>query len=130
MQRVVDLNHRYALDGRDPSSYGGILWCFGQFDRPFEPEQPRIGTVRPRPLQEHAKRLDLDAYSRMVNRPRFQTSPRIAMVGAGLGGSWLLASSKIMASTFAYSKNREDLEADLLRVVFMATYSSITVRST
>ncbi|MFO0922472.1 MAG: NAD(P)-binding protein [Pirellulales bacterium] len=86
LQRVVDLNHRYALDGRDPSSYGGILWCFGQFDRPFEPEQPRIGTVRPRPLQEHAKRLDLDAYSRMVNRPRFQTSPRIAMVGAGLGG--------------------------------------------
>ena len=24
---IIDLNHRYALDGRDPASYGGILWC-------------------------------------------------------------------------------------------------------
>ena len=23
-----------ALDGRDPNSYTGILWCFGLFDRP------------------------------------------------------------------------------------------------
>lgn len=28
------LNHKFALDGCDPSSYGGILWCFGQFDGP------------------------------------------------------------------------------------------------
>ncbi|MFN9960373.1 MAG: deoxyribodipyrimidine photolyase, partial [bacterium] len=28
---MEDLNHRYALDGRDPSSYGGMLWCLGQF---------------------------------------------------------------------------------------------------
>ena len=34
---MIDLNHRYALDGRDPASYGGILWCLGQFDRPFPP---------------------------------------------------------------------------------------------
>ncbi|HCH64033.1 MAG TPA: deoxyribodipyrimidine photolyase, partial [Deltaproteobacteria bacterium] len=26
---LVDLNHRYALDGRDPSSYGGLYWCLG-----------------------------------------------------------------------------------------------------
>ena len=29
-----------ALDGCDPSSYGGLLWCLGLFDRPFEPERP------------------------------------------------------------------------------------------
>ena len=30
--RAIDLNHRYALDGRDPASFGGLLWCFGAFD--------------------------------------------------------------------------------------------------
>ena len=29
LARLLDLNHRYALDGRDPASYGGILWCLG-----------------------------------------------------------------------------------------------------
>jgi deoxyribodipyrimidine photo-lyase len=26
---LVHLNNKYALDGRDPNSYAGILWCFG-----------------------------------------------------------------------------------------------------
>ena len=42
---MIDLNHRYALDGRDPASYGGILWCLGQFDRPFPPARPVLGAV-------------------------------------------------------------------------------------
>ena len=29
------LNHKYALDGCDPCSYGGILWCYGLFDKPM-----------------------------------------------------------------------------------------------
>ncbi len=29
------LNNKYALDGRDPSTYLNILWVFGKFDRPF-----------------------------------------------------------------------------------------------
>ncbi|MEI6385908.1 MAG: deoxyribodipyrimidine photo-lyase [Spirochaetota bacterium] len=29
------LNDRYALDGRDPSSYAGVAWCFGRHDRPW-----------------------------------------------------------------------------------------------
>ncbi|MEO1525415.1 MAG: deoxyribodipyrimidine photo-lyase, partial [Planctomycetota bacterium] len=57
---TIDLNHRYALDGRSPSSYGGILWCYGQFDRPFQPEQPVFGAIRPRFIEEHAHRLDVD----------------------------------------------------------------------
>ena len=24
------LNNKYCLDGRDPNSYAGILWCFGK----------------------------------------------------------------------------------------------------
>ncbi len=34
--RVLEqLNNKYSLDGRDPNSYGGIMWTFGKFDRPF-----------------------------------------------------------------------------------------------
>lgn len=65
-EKLVDLNHRYALDGRDPASYGGLLWCLGQFDRPFQPEQPVIGTIRPRPTAEHAKRLDVRRFEARI----------------------------------------------------------------
>jgi len=83
---IIDLNHRYALDGRDPASYGGILWCLGQFDRPFEPEQEIIGSVRPRPISDHAGRLDTEKYYRKVSVPRFAPVPHVAIVGAGISG--------------------------------------------
>ena len=86
LNTIADLNHRYALDGRDPASYGGILWCFGQFDRPFEPEQDVIGTVRPRPTTQHAKRLDLEKYLLKVETPRFDPVPSVAVIGAGISG--------------------------------------------
>ncbi|GAB4197507.1 MAG: NAD(P)-binding protein [Sandaracinaceae bacterium] len=82
---LVALNHRYALDGRDPASYGGLYWCLGLFDRPFDPEQPVLGTVRPRPTSEHARRLDLDAYAARVSRPA-RSVGRVAVVGAGVAG--------------------------------------------
>ena len=34
LKHTIHLNHKYALDGCDPSSYGGILWCYGEFDGP------------------------------------------------------------------------------------------------
>lgn len=83
---MLDLNHRYALDGRDPASFGGILWCLGQFDRPFEPEQRITGTVRGRTTQSHAKRLDTAKYSQKVTTPRFEPIPSVAVVGAGISG--------------------------------------------
>jgi photolyase PhrII len=83
---VIDLNHRYALDGRDPASYGGILWCFGQFDRPFEPEQDILGNVRPRPTAAHANRVDTAEYRAKVTAPRFDPVPSAAVIGAGISG--------------------------------------------
>ena len=62
--RVLDnLNHKYALDGRDPNSYGGILWCFGLFDRPFY-RRPIFGTVRFMSLKAAADKFDTEAYIR------------------------------------------------------------------
>ena len=86
LERLVDLNHRYALDGRDPASYGGLLWCLGQFDRPFTPELPVLGTVRPRPTREHARRLDVTRYAAHVDRPDRSRAPRVLVIGAGLAG--------------------------------------------
>jgi hypothetical protein len=86
LRRLIDLNHRFALDGCDPNSYGGLLWCLGLFDRPFRPEQPVIGALRARPLESHARRLDLVRYRQKVDPPASGTALQIAVIGAGLAG--------------------------------------------
>ena len=85
LARTIDLNHRYALDGRDPASYGGILWCFGAFDRPFQPERPVHGVLRGRATGDHARRLDVDRYAASIELTR-EERLRVAVVGAGLAG--------------------------------------------
>lgn len=84
---MIDLNHRYALDGRDPASYGGLLWCLGQFDRPFEPELPILGTVRPRSTSEHARRLEVARYAAVTTASRCPDPPAIALVGENLASA-------------------------------------------
>ncbi len=46
LETMLELNDRWALDGRDPNSLSGIFWCLGRFDRPWGPERPVFGTVR------------------------------------------------------------------------------------
>jgi deoxyribodipyrimidine photo-lyase len=46
LEVMITLNDRYALDGRDPNSYNGIMWVLGRYDRPWAPERPIFGTVR------------------------------------------------------------------------------------
>ena len=43
---LIELNNRYALDGRNPNSYSGIFWCLGRYDRPWGPERPVFGKIR------------------------------------------------------------------------------------
>ena len=86
LRLMIDLNHRYALDGRDPASYGGLLWCLGQFDRPHTPPGEITGTVRTRPTEEHARRLDPEKYLAKVTRPLHTPTPRVAVIGAGVSG--------------------------------------------
>lgn len=83
---LIDLNHRYALDGRDPCSYGGLLWCLGLFDRPFPPARPISGTLRVRTTDDHAVRLDVAAYRRHTMRPLTESLPTVAVIGAGVSG--------------------------------------------
>jgi photolyase PhrII len=61
--RVLEhLNNKYALDGRDPNSYGGILWVFGKFDRPFY-RRDIYGTVRYMSLRAAEKKFDVPRLS-------------------------------------------------------------------
>jgi photolyase PhrII len=85
LKLMIDLNHRLALDGNDPNSYGGLLWCLGQFDRPF-PSAPVFGSVRRRSLAKHADRLDMGRYAHQVSVPAGGKRLRVAVIGAGLAG--------------------------------------------
>lgn len=81
---LESLNHRFAIDGRDPASYGGLLWCLGQFDRPH-PRSDEWGTVRPRETRVHARRLDPRTYGdkRVGALP---ARGRTIVIGAGIAG--------------------------------------------
>lgn len=69
--RVLEhLNNKYALDGRDPNSYTGVLWCFGLFDRPWPPERKVFGNVRYMSSENTARKFDLAGYYDYVERCR------------------------------------------------------------
>jgi deoxyribodipyrimidine photo-lyase len=46
LEHLIELNNKYALDGRNPNSYSGLLWTLGRFDRAWGPERPIFGKVR------------------------------------------------------------------------------------
>jgi deoxyribodipyrimidine photo-lyase len=62
LARLVHLNDRWALDGRDPNSVSGILWTFGRFDRAWGPERPIFGKVRYMTSASTRRKLRLRAY--------------------------------------------------------------------
>ena len=67
IKRTVYLNHKYALDGCDPCSYSGILWCYGQFDKPMGPEStPIFGKLRKRDTSVVGNKLDPATYRNLV----------------------------------------------------------------
>ena len=64
LEVMVELNNKYALDGRDPNSYSGISWCLGRYDRPWGPERPILGTVRYMSSANTARKLTVEGYLR------------------------------------------------------------------
>ncbi len=66
-ETLEHLNNKYALDGRDPNSYTGILWCFGLFDRPWAPERKVLGVLRYMSSDNTARKFKLGPYYEYVN---------------------------------------------------------------
>jgi deoxyribodipyrimidine photo-lyase len=61
-ETLVELNNKYALDGRNPNSYSGIGWCFGRYDRPWGPERSVYGLVRFMSSDSARRKLRLKEY--------------------------------------------------------------------
>jgi len=59
---MIELNNKYALDGRDPNSYSGIFWCLGRYDRAWGPERPVFGKIRYMSSENTARKLRLSEY--------------------------------------------------------------------
>ncbi len=59
---MIELNNRYALDGRNPNSYSGIFWVLGRYDRPWGPERPIFGKIRYMTSDNTARKLNLTRY--------------------------------------------------------------------
>lgn len=61
---MIELNNRYALDGRDPNSYSGIFWVLGRYDRPWAPERPVFGVIRYMSSENTARKFRVKDYLR------------------------------------------------------------------
>jgi deoxyribodipyrimidine photo-lyase len=61
---MIELNNKYAVDGRDPNSYSGIFWVLGRYDRPWGPERPVFGKIRYMSSENTARKVKVDGYIR------------------------------------------------------------------
>jgi deoxyribodipyrimidine photo-lyase len=59
---MIELNNKYALDGRDPNSYSGIFWVLGRYDRAWGPERPIFGKVRYMSSENTARKVRVKGY--------------------------------------------------------------------
>ncbi len=64
---MIELNNRYAIDGRDPNSYSGIFWVLGRFDRGW-PERAIYGTVRSMSSDSTRRKVELDEYLKRFSK--------------------------------------------------------------
>ena len=60
---LFHLNDKYALDGRDPNSVGGIMWCLGLWDRPWG-NKAIWGGIRPMVTARAKLKFDVGRYVR------------------------------------------------------------------
>jgi len=59
---MIELNNKYAVDGRDPNSYSGIFWVLGRYDRAWGPERPIFGKIRYMSSANTVRKLRMSDY--------------------------------------------------------------------
>ncbi len=69
LEIMLELNNRYALDGRDPNSVSGICWVLGRHDRPWGPERPIFGKIRYMTSESTARKLPVKGYLERYGSP-------------------------------------------------------------
>lgn len=63
-ETMLFLNNRYELDGRDPSGFAGVAWCFGCHDRAWK-QRPVFGKIRYMNAAGLERKFDIGAYVKM-----------------------------------------------------------------
>ena len=61
---MIELNNKFAADGRNPNSYSGIFWVLGRYDRAWGPERNIFGKVRYMSSENTARKFKVDEYIR------------------------------------------------------------------
>ncbi|WP_297595889.1 deoxyribodipyrimidine photo-lyase [uncultured Cetobacterium sp.] len=64
---AIDLNNKYFYDGRDPSSYTGVAWCFGKHDRAWK-ERAIFGKVRYMNSNGLERKFEMETYVKKYGR--------------------------------------------------------------
>lgn len=62
LETMIELNNRFAVDGRNPNSYSGIFWVLGRYDRAWGPERPIFGKIRYMSSDSTRRKLKLKQY--------------------------------------------------------------------
>jgi len=62
LEIMIELNNKYALDGRDPNSYSGIFWVLGRYERAWGPERPIFGKIRYMTSENTARKVRVKGY--------------------------------------------------------------------
>ena len=58
---MIELNNKYALDGRNPNSYSGIFWVLGRYDRAWG-EREIFGKIRFMSSDNTARKVKVKNY--------------------------------------------------------------------
>ena len=62
LEVLIELNNKYAIDGRDPNSYSGIFWTLGRYDRAWGPTRPIFGNIRYMTSDSTKRKLKMRGY--------------------------------------------------------------------
>ncbi len=68
LEIMIELNNKYALDGRNPNSYSGIFWVLGRYDRAWGPERKIFGKIRYMSSENTARKLKIRGYLEKYSR--------------------------------------------------------------
>ncbi len=75
LEILIQLNNKYAVDGRDPNSYSGIFWVLGRYDRAWGPEREVFGKVRYMTSHNTRRKLRVDHYIDRWLKPAVPSMP-------------------------------------------------------
>lgn len=69
LEIMIELNNKYAVDGRDPNSYSGIFWVLGRYDRAWGPEREVFGKIRYMTSENTARKHSVEKYLQKFSPP-------------------------------------------------------------